>query len=70
MPYLPSIVLAASGILFLGVLAARTLQALRRFSSVRDAAVTTTADRAGLIRARAAGVRIALGQRRRGRPNQ
>jgi hypothetical protein len=69
-PYLPSIVLAAAGLVLLGVLVARTFRALRRFSVVRNAAVTNAGDRAGLIRARAAGVRIALSQRRRGRVNQ
>lgn len=70
MPYLPSIVLAVAGLLLLGFLVTRTFRALRRFSAVRNAAVTSTGDRAGLIRARAAGIRVALGQRRHGQPNQ
>lgn len=68
MPYLPSIVLAAIGLVLLGTLVARTFRALRRFSAVRNVVVGNAVDRAGLIRARSAGVRVALSQKWRAQP--
>jgi hypothetical protein len=68
--YLLSIVLAIAGLLGLGVLAIVTVRGLRRFSATMSMVVTRTHDRAGLLRARSAGVRVAIEQRRRTPDNQ
>ncbi|KAA9152186.1 hypothetical protein FPZ12_037510 [Amycolatopsis acidicola] len=68
MSYLPSIVLAAAGFLLLAVLVIRLFRVLRRFRSTMSMVVTDTNDRAGLVRARAAGVRYGLAQRRHRTP--
>ncbi|WP_236793027.1 bacteriophage holin [Amycolatopsis sp. GM8] len=70
MSYLPSILLAAVGLILLGVLLIAVVRGLRRFRSALSMVVTSTNDRAGLIRARSAGVRVALQQRRRVMENQ
>ncbi|HKS45631.1 MAG TPA: bacteriophage holin [Amycolatopsis sp.] len=70
MSYLPSIALAVLGLGVLGVLAVRMARGLRRFRSTLSMVVTNTNDRTGLIRARAAGVRVAIDQRRRKPANQ
>jgi len=68
--YLPSIVIAAVGLLVLLVMIAGTFRGLRRFRSTVSMVVTRTQDRAGLIRARSAGLRVAIDQRRRKPVNQ
>jgi hypothetical protein len=68
--YLPSIVLAVAGLVLLGVLAVVTVKGLRRFSLTVSMVLTRTRDRAGLLRARSAGVRVAIEQRRRTPANQ
>ncbi|GAA5155010.1 MULTISPECIES: bacteriophage holin [Amycolatopsis] len=70
MSYLPSIVLAAAGLVLLAVLLIAVLRGLRRFRSAMSMVVTSTGERTGLLRARSAGLRIALEQRRRTPDNQ
>ncbi|HVV14787.1 bacteriophage holin [Amycolatopsis sp.] len=70
MSYLPSIVLAAAGLLILAALLFRLFRLLRRFRSTMSMVLTDYNDRAGLVRARAAGVRYALAQRRHTPENQ
>jgi hypothetical protein len=68
--YLPSILLAVAGFVLLGVLLIPVVRGLRRFHSALSMVVTSTTDRAGLLKARSAGVRVALQQRRRTPDNQ
>ena len=70
MPYLPTVVLAAIGLLLLVLLLVRTAKALRAFRQTTSMVVTNTQDRAGLIRARSAALRVAFAQRRRRPENQ
>ena len=70
MSYLPSSLVAAAGLLILVALAVRVFGGLRRFRMTLSMVKTSTNDRAGLIRARAAGVRVALAQRRDPAENQ
>lgn len=70
MSYLPSILLAVAGLVLLGVLLIPVVRGLRRFRSALSMVVTRTNDRAGLLKARSAGVRVALEQRRRTPENQ
>ncbi|GAB2970943.1 bacteriophage holin [Amycolatopsis acidiphila] len=70
MSYLPSILLAVAGLVLLGVLLIPVVRGLRRFRSALSMVVTSTNQRAGLLRARSAGVRVALEQRRRTPENQ
>ncbi|MEU5261084.1 bacteriophage holin [Amycolatopsis sp. NPDC021455] len=70
MPYLPTIVLAAAGLLLLVVLLVRTTRVLRGFKQTASMVATNTQDRAGLIRARTAALRVAFEQRRRKPENQ
>ncbi|TNC25445.1 bacteriophage holin [Amycolatopsis alkalitolerans] len=70
MSYLPSILLAAAGLVLLGVLLFVVVRGLRRFRSALTMVVTSTNDRAGLLRARSAGLRVAFRQLRRAGENQ
>ena len=70
MSYLPTIVLAAAGLLLLVVLLVRTTRVLRAFKQTASMVATNTQDRAGLIRARSAALRVAFEQRRRKPENQ
>ncbi|NKQ52546.1 bacteriophage holin [Amycolatopsis sp. K13G38] len=70
MSYLPSILLAVVALLLLAALAFRVAGGLRRFRSTLSMVMTSTNDRTGLLRARVAGVRVALAQRRRVPENQ
>ncbi|GLY67737.1 bacteriophage holin [Amycolatopsis taiwanensis] len=70
MSYLPSIVLAAVGLLVLLALTVRLYVGLRGFRSAVTMVMARTGDRAGLVRARAAGVRVAIDQRRHKPANQ
>lgn len=70
MPYLPTIVLVAIGVLLLALLLVRTAKVLRAFRQTASMVATNTQDRAGLIRARSAALRVAFAQRRRGPENQ
>ena len=70
MPYLPTAVLIALGLAVLVVLVVRTVKVLRAFRQTTSMVVTNTQDRAGLIRARTAALRVAFEQRRRKPENQ
>jgi len=69
-PYLPTIALAAVGLLLLLLLLVRTVKVLRGFKQTASMVATNTQDRAGLIRARTAALRVAFEQRRRKPENQ
>ena len=70
MSYLPSVLLAVAGLLIFAVLGFRVARGLRRFRSTMSMVMISTNDRAGLLRARSAGVRVALGQRGHAPENQ
>lgn len=70
MPYLPTVVLAAIGLLLLLVLLVRTTRVLRAFKQTASMVATNTQDRAGLVRARSAALRVAFAERRRKPENQ
>ncbi|MEU4524499.1 bacteriophage holin [Amycolatopsis sp. NPDC024027] len=70
MPYLPAAVLILIGLAGLVVLLVRTVKVLRAFRQTTSMVVTNTQDRAGLVRARSAGLRVAFARRRRKAENQ
>ncbi|MFI5592788.1 bacteriophage holin [Amycolatopsis sp. NPDC051758] len=70
MPYLPTVVLVAIGLLLLVLLLVRTMKVLRGFKQTASMVATNTQDRAGLIRARSAALRVAFAERRRKPENQ
>ena len=70
MPYLPTVVLVAIGLLLLVLLLVRTIKVLRGFKQTASMVATNTQDRAGLIRARSAALRVAFAERRRKPENQ
>ncbi|MEV6644867.1 bacteriophage holin [Amycolatopsis sp. NPDC051371] len=70
MPYLPTVVLVAIGLLLLVVLVVRTAKVLRGFKQTASMVATNTQDRAGLVRARSAALRVAFAERRRKPENQ
>ncbi|SFQ55628.1 hypothetical protein SAMN05421810_109188 [Amycolatopsis arida] len=61
--YVLSIVLVAFGLVVLGAVAARAVRALRRFDAAARLVAERTRDDAGLLRARAAGLRVAMARR-------
>jgi hypothetical protein len=63
--YVVSLVLVAVGLLLLGLFLAKPLRALPRFRSAQAAAIGDVRDRAGLLKARTAGVRVAIAERLR-----
>ncbi|OZM72953.1 hypothetical protein CFN78_11915 [Amycolatopsis antarctica] len=65
MLYLPSVVLAVVGLVVLIILVVRIVRLLRRFSRTASMVTRDTGDRAGLLRARSAALRVALDGRRR-----
>jgi len=69
-PYLPTAVLVVLGLAVLVVLLVRTVKVLRAFRQTASMVATNTQDRAGLVRARAAGLRVAFEQRHRKAENQ
>lgn len=70
MSYVPSLVLVVAGLILLVALLVKTMRVLRAFKQTASMVATNTQDRAGLIRARTAGLRVAFRQRRRGTENQ
>ena len=64
MPYIPTFVLLAVGLVLLAVLVIRLARGLRRFNQTTNMVVTNTKEKVGLLRARAAGVRVAFAQRK------
>ncbi|WP_410638615.1 bacteriophage holin [Amycolatopsis sp. lyj-346] len=70
MPYLPAAVLIVLGLAVLVVLLVRTVKVLRAFRQTASMVATNTQDRAGLVRARAAGLRVAFARRHHKAENQ
>lgn len=65
MPYVSSLVLLGLGVLLLALLLIKMYRALRRFRAVQKQVTADINDRSGLVKARMAGVRVAVGERRR-----
>lgn len=65
-PFVWTLVLLAVGLVLLVFLLVRTLVEVRRFRRVQRGAAHDLADRSGMVKARAAGLKVALSQRRRG----
>ncbi|KEI44915.1 bacteriophage holin [Saccharopolyspora rectivirgula] len=65
MPYVLSLVLVAVALAGLVVLAVRAGKAVRELRSAQQQAVAQIKDRAGLLKARSAGLRVAFAERRR-----
>ncbi|RZQ63665.1 bacteriophage holin [Amycolatopsis suaedae] len=63
MSYLPSIALAVAGLVLLVVLLIRLVRGLRALRRTSSMVATDASDRAGLLRARYAAVRVAVTQR-------
>ncbi|WP_162830338.1 bacteriophage holin [Amycolatopsis palatopharyngis] len=63
MLYVLSIALVAMGLIVLGALAFQVAKALRRFNHAVSMVSTNTQDGVGLLRARSAGVRVAIARR-------
>lgn len=63
-PYLPAIVVLALGLVLLGLLLVQPARGLRRFRRTTNIVVADVRDNVGLLRARVAGLRVALAQRR------
>lgn len=64
MPYLPTAVLVALGLVLLVLVVVRTLGAVRRFTTAAAMVNGRVSDEAGVIRARSAAVSVAVAQRR------
>jgi hypothetical protein len=58
------IALIVLGLLVLAAILIRVLRVLRRFNQTVSMVTTNTQDRTGLLRARSAALRVAVGQRR------
>jgi hypothetical protein len=69
-PYLPTVALVAIGLLLLVALLVRTVKVLRGFRRTASMVATNTQDRAGLVRARTAALRVAFAERHRNPENQ
>ncbi|MEV4729167.1 bacteriophage holin [Saccharopolyspora sp. NPDC049426] len=65
-PFVWTLVLLAVGLVLLVFLLVRTLMEVRRFRRVQRGAAHDLADRSGMVKARVAGLKVALSQRRRG----
>jgi hypothetical protein len=61
--YVPTIALVVIGMLVLAVVLVRLVRVLGRLNQVVSMVSTHTHDRAGLLRARSAALRVAVGQR-------
>ncbi|WP_410566605.1 bacteriophage holin [Amycolatopsis sp. cmx-4-61] len=70
MPYLPTVALVVIGLALLVVLLVRTAKVLRAFRRTASMVAAHTQDRAGLVRARSAALRVAFAQRHRKPENQ
>jgi uncharacterized membrane protein len=66
----PALALALLGVLVLAVVLVRLSRVLRRFTQTMNMVATNTQDRAGMLRARSAALRVAVEQRRRRSENQ
>lgn len=65
MPYVSSLVLLVLGLILLVLLLFKSLRVFSRFRAVQKQVATDIIDRSGLVKARMAGVRVALDERRR-----
>jgi uncharacterized membrane protein len=65
-----ALALAVLGVLVLAVVLVRLLRVLRRFTRTMSMVATNTQDRAGMLRARSAALRVAVEQRRHRSVNQ
>lgn len=66
MPYVWSLVLLGAGVLLLLVLLIRFFTLLRRVKKVQRDVVNDVSNRSGLLKARIAGLQVALAERRNG----
>ena len=66
MPYIWSLVLLVLGVVLLLAFLIRLFGALRRTRAVQRRVVSDMADRTGMLKARAAGLRVAVSERRNG----
>ncbi|MBK0866992.1 MAG: bacteriophage holin [Saccharopolyspora sp.] len=66
MPYIWSLVLLVLGVVLLLAFLIRLFGALRRARAVQRRVVSDLADRTGMLKARAAGLRVAVSERRNG----
>ncbi|MDI2027268.1 bacteriophage holin [Saccharopolyspora sp. TS4A08] len=66
MPFVWTLVLLAAGLVLLVFLLVRTLLEVRRFQRAQRSATSALADRSGMVKARVAGLKVAISQRRRG----
>ncbi|QQQ79030.1 bacteriophage holin [Saccharothrix sp. 6-C] len=64
MPYLPSLVLIALGVVVLVLTAVRVIRSLRRFRAASTLVGDRVGDGVGLLRARSAALGVALAERR------
>lgn len=65
MPYVSSLVLLGIGLLLLVLLLIKTLRTLSLFRAVQKRTVLDFNDRAGMLKARMAGIRVAIDEWRR-----
>lgn len=65
MPYVTSLVLLGVGLLLLVLLALNAYRVLGRFRAAQKQVFGDLRDRSGLLKARAAGIRVAIDERRR-----
>ncbi|GAB3293017.1 bacteriophage holin [Parasphingorhabdus pacifica] len=65
MPYVSSLVLLGIGLLLLVLLLIKTLRTLNLFRTVQKRAVVDFNDRSGMLKARMAGIRVAVDEWRR-----
>lgn len=70
MSYVPSLALVVAGLIALILLALKLRRGLRGFHQTVSMVATNTQNRAGLLRARRAALRVAIAQRRRAPENQ
>lgn len=66
MPYIWSLVLLVLGVVLLLAFLIRLFGALRRARAVQRRVVSDLEDRTGMLKARAAGLRVAVSERRNG----
>ncbi|MCX2732795.1 bacteriophage holin [Saccharopolyspora sp. NFXS83] len=66
MPYVWSLVLFVAGVLLLLVLLVRFFTLLRRVKKVQREVANDVSNRSGLLKARIAGLQVALAERRNG----
>ncbi|WP_186763339.1 bacteriophage holin [Lentzea tibetensis] len=64
MPYTPTLVLVALGLVALIVIMSRVIRSLRRFTSTRTLVNDRVGDGVGLLKARSAALKVAFAERR------